>query len=508
MAVFSFTRKRPAAKFRQSQGLDARLGWLVPLSLFGFACWYTLMDYDSPVVAWLSCAVAVSLMLPIAANSYSLVSLVTAVCVYTMFHFSFGPVLNLMLDKPMIRPDLWITTNLAQAACIVGGVTMAVGIWSTRVFFPRLRLPVYGDTVRLVAPPASGMLILLYVPVLAFLMLTGSYDWRFASQADLVEGMGKFGPYMNQLTNVAFLADAGIYLQLFRYVHTRRKVDLQLLIIFACVPVILFAPTGDRGRALAHLPMLVLVYASLEPKRRRSLRSIAVVAAVVVFLTAGVADYRSNRSRRAPDFAGQWEQIITYRAPEGEFTLGDRRLSPLEHVAERLNDYVTCGRILAWTPGIIPFRGAERISDLLYMWVPKILLPDRRNLGQGAALSTKYGVTGRVGASSPSTLPGDLFSRWGWPGIGLGMFFFGAALALGDRFFLRIWSTRLMIFFAMFIRRAMVLSSSDLIGAVIVLGREMLIAALVATVAAAFIDGFFSTTYRFSRDYVLQRVGR
>ena len=152
MFASSSTYNRPPVTFGQSLGLDARLGWLVPVALFWYACYYSVMDYPEPTIVWFSFAVAVSLMLCIAVSSYSLVSLVTVVCVYLLFHFSIGPVFNLMLARPRIRPDLWITTDLAQLACIAAALAMAVGVWFTRIFFSRQRIPVYGDTIHLVAP--------------------------------------------------------------------------------------------------------------------------------------------------------------------------------------------------------------------------------------------------------------------------------------------------------------------------------------------------------------------
>ena len=147
------------------------------------------------------------------------------------------------------------------------------------------------------------------------------------------------------------------------------------------------------------------------------------------------------------------------------------------------------------------------MSDMLSMWVPKILFPERREIGQSAILSTRYEVTERGGASSPSTLPGDLFSRWGWPGIGLGMFFLGCSLALADRWLLRTWSTRLIIFYGFFIPRAFSLGATDLIGSIAVLGREMLVAAVVATILSVLIDSLFSRTYRYIPGHGLQLAG-
>ncbi len=507
MFASSSTHDRPPVTFRQSPGLDARLGWLVPVTLFSYACYYSVMDYPEPTLVWLSSAVAVSLMLCIAVSSYSLVSLVTVVCVYLLFHFSIGPVFNLMLARPRIRPDLWITTDLAQIACIVAALAMAAGVWFTRIFFSRQRSPVYGDTIHLVAPVGAGMLVMLYVPVFAFFVVTGVYDWRFISVPKLTASISMYGGFLNQVSNMENLASAGICLQLFRYVHTGRRIDLYFLIIFASVPVLLFAPTGNRSQALLHIPYLALFYAALEPNRKRALVVIFWSAALVVFLTAAIGAYRSQPDERAASFEGQWEQIMSYQPLEGQIRLAGRQLTPLEHLAERLNDYVTCGRIIAWTPQIVPFRRTERLSDILSMWVPKILFPERRNIGQSAIVSTRYEVTGWGGASSPSTLPGDLFSRWGWPGIVLGLFLLGCSLALTDRWLLRIWSTRLIIFYGLFIPRAFSLGATDVIGAIAVLGREMLVAAFVAAILSVLIDSFFSKTYRYIPGHGLQPAG-
>ena len=72
-------------------------------------------------------------------------------------------------------------------------------------------------------------------------------------------------------------------------------------------------------------------------------------------------------------------------------------------------------------PRTLPLQGSEGLEDLALIFVPKIFFPERKAFLDTASVAEMYGIGKAWGGSSPVMIIGDLFSRWGWGGIIMGM---------------------------------------------------------------------------------------
>jgi hypothetical protein len=72
------------------------------------------------------------------------------------------------------------------------------------------------------------------------------------------------------------------------------------------------------------------------------------------------------------------------------------------------------------TPGRVPFAGFRDLERIAYIWLPKVIEPERPTLSDGNSIATEYGV-GHDGVKSWVYTPtvGEGYRRFGWLGIPL-----------------------------------------------------------------------------------------
>ena len=92
------------------------------------------------------------------------------------------------------------------------------------------------------------------------------------------------------------------------------------------------------------------------------------------------------------------------------------------------------------------------MEDWWQIYVPGFLnlIPHHLNSADGAETCMRYGVTQYGGGSSGDMIVGDLFSRWGWAGVFLGMLAIGFILRQLDLRIFNRWTTFTIILFVMF----------------------------------------------------------
>ena len=209
------------------------------------------------------------------------------------------------------------------------------------------------------------------------------------------------------------------------------------------------------------------------------------VLVALVFVPAliyGMGQYRGLRNVELLSFNEKLDASV--QSPLAFYARGGRGLIPLAEVVSRFSDYTAVGRIIADTPDQIPYRGSEQLDKLWQIFVPGFLqlIPERINLNDGADLCDLYGITKSrfMTGTSPAMIIGDLFSRWGWGGVVLGMAVIGFILRQIDLRMLSRWDTFTVLFFVLFGRYVMTIVSSSLVNIVVVLSRELLTMVLVA----------------------------
>lgn len=79
---------------------------------------------------------------------------------------------------------------------------------------------------------------------------------------------------------------------------------------------------------------------------------------------------------------------------------------------------LTVDRVMVLTPDVIPYAGFENMDALLYIFIPKVFLPDRPELDDANRIAFSYGV-GTGDNTSYVYIPavGEGYRRFGWVGI-------------------------------------------------------------------------------------------
>lgn len=77
------------------------------------------------------------------------------------------------------------------------------------------------------------------------------------------------------------------------------------------------------------------------------------------------------------------------------------------------------------TPGVIPHATFDGLDSILWVMVPYILYRDRPILQDGKFIAQQYLGYELIRTSIGITLPADLYRRFGWPAVPLGLFIYG-----------------------------------------------------------------------------------
>ncbi len=475
------SRRQPAATLSPFAG---RIFWLIPVILL-FSALFT--DEAGARILWPALAAAIACMIAVAAAGYKLTSFVSLVAISHLIIFPLAAWGNLLLPKPLVRWDLWIDTHLAMQGCAVGILGLALGAWIANLSPGLQKVHAYGRCLK--APTSSGINILislLIIPVVLILVLLEMY-YHMVMLEGPIQATMETQSWLNLIGIIQYIAYSGIFLQVYRYTRTHSQKDAFWALGLCLMCMLIFLPSGSRTAAFGFLPLLLLAFAEWE---HNTLKKIAVIGGsilVMLALTSGIGAYRSMKGLAQVDIQRKYAFVL-------HSTL-DPEANPdslFGAVISRLSDYVAAGRIIAITPKNLDFRGAESIENLWQIYVPGFLniLPDRINLADAAELCDRYGITQNYkgGGSSPCTIIGDLFSRWGWPGIFLGMLVIGFVLRQFDlRVFYR-WDTFTITYFVLMVRLIFSIPTGSLIQFCVTLLRDSLVMALIAYVLAQVIE--------------------
>jgi len=396
-------------------------------------------------------------------------------------HLIFYPLaafLNLLLDTPAVRPDLWDSANLAMAGGAVGCLSLAFGSWLSRII-PARRIEIPDFT-----PPRMTVLISVAIQVIVASLLLALGLYYHSS----VTGEYAFHNiyYVNALVIISWAGHAGLFLQVYRYSKTGRTYDALLASGAILLTIALFAPSGSRTQAFQFLPLLAFLFLTLEKRILVKYVILGIVVVMGLLLTVGIGIYRdlsglgilSGNEGIAPIF--------------NTFRSGMESLDGSEAlVVQRLSDFVATGRIIEYTPDAIPYSGFKDVGDWWQMLLPGVFRPDIELAMDGARETVRYGVsTSTKFGSSPVMIIGDLYGRGGWFALVLGMGMIGVALGTLDRRILFRTSPFTVIFFAVFGRHIFSLVSSSTLNVFVMLTRELVLMLLLTyalTRAVAFI---------------------
>jgi hypothetical protein len=381
-------------------------------------------------------------------------------------------------------------------ASIAGSFAMALGVavatqgkgrktWSKNLQGP----------VGITTPATNIVLFSLIVPTIIASIAVGSYYVRFDLQ-DNPYAFEVTKPYNNYLTYTRQLALVGLFYQVIRYTQTHRLVDAMLALVMVVLQVALFLPTGTRGAAYGFVPYLFVVYSLFEKSRKKI--ALGLMTGIIVFsiLTFATGVYRAQYLH-----AGSGDMSLTERLSViGKYAVqsedgADAGPNMLSTIAHRMSAYRTVGRIIDWTPDTRPYRGEEGLMNFWMVLLPNSIFPNRPDAGMSgsSALTAEYYGVGNPSkglGSSPVMLLGELYSRWSWWGIALGMFLYGIGLALIDRLFLSSWNSQALVFFVLGVPK-IVGSLGGTVLTVVICIREIVFVWVVSIIIGKILDRHF-----------------
>ena len=437
-----------------------------------------LVTTPSPEIVWAATAAAAACMIGVAAARYQPMSLVSIFCLMTMLSYPLAAFANLLLDEPAIRHDLWDDTELAMWGSVVGSLAIAAGAQLSRVRLdaaPRISKRATLSAIIYTSIAFNVALTSLLLVAVAAKVHLGVYyhssvaDYDFESTA-----------YLNLLGYITLIAYCGMFLQLRRYFATRSALDATIALVLIALPVIAYLPSGSRESAAGHLPLFLLAYIAWEHRTRLKVAILVSGVTFLMLLIITVGLYRDLARIVGADL-GQQTQIIAVTARE--VTTGEAEAIAPQVIA-RISDYVATGRIISHTPDQRPFRMFSGMENWWQIGIPGFLRPKGNELyfSEGAVTTYEYGVSPGDWSSTPVMIVGDLFSRFGWPGVMAGMMLLGFLLRKIDTRFIAEPGIYGLIFFALFAGHTWRMYTASLLIVVVSLTRDLLLVYLLSRV--------------------------
>jgi len=446
--------------------MDLRLAWLAVIAIL-FSLPF-IKGGDTSTL-WAAGAAAIACLLAVASVDYSSTSFISIVALTHLIFYPLAAWGNLLLPKPAVRWDLWVDTGLAMWGCTVGVLSLALGarlgnFTNNRKMSFEGRIP-DGPTPLIF----NISLASLFIPGVIIEKVLGVF---YHGAVDPHYNLGASWA-LNLIGILLSIASCGIFLQTYRYTRTHSVKDLQWAALLCLAAIILFIPSGIRGAAMGFLPLLVLAFLKWETNSGRKFIVLAGALIILFPVAAGMNAYRGETGLQQLNYQQKMGVAMKAIEQQGEGGSHGRALSA---VVDRFSDYVATGRIIAYTPRIIDYRGTEGMEDWWQIFVPGFLkiIPHRIDLNEGAEICMRYGVTQwGGGGSSPDMIIGDLFSRWGWAGVFLGMMMIGFILRQLDLRIFNRWTTFTIVFYVMFGRWVFGIVSDSFLGIFVMLARDL-----------------------------------
>ncbi|OFW13274.1 MAG: hypothetical protein A3H27_01700 [Acidobacteria bacterium RIFCSPLOWO2_02_FULL_59_13] len=453
---------------KQVDYIDTRWGWFLPLAILVVVLFPGAQFRE---IAWSAFVAAVIGMGALRLVRYRWFSFYSIVVGTHIIFYPAAVLFNLMLEWPAVRPDLWEDASWAMAGCSVGLFCLALGAYVDRKVMWRKanRQPFAGE-----APPTSlyfNVAISALIPVVALFRFNLGLYYHIAVNPDYRFDMVQ---YLNVLEHVLWIGYCGVVLQLYRLIKTRSRLDFQVAVALVLGAILVFLPSGGRGQAFGFLPFVIIAYMTWEGRIERKLAMLAGGIVAIVSLSVTVDVYRNLTGLDTESTAAKYRILFE----QAEIVAGGVA-DPWEGTfVGRMSDFTAAGRIIADTPGLFDYRYFDGVGNWWQIAIPKFLRPehDELNIIEGAQVTQNYGVTDGEHTSTPVTIIGDLFSRFGWIGVCAGMFVIGMILANLDAWiFERMDAVWKICFSLLFYRLIMSLVNVSVLVAFITFTRDLLI---------------------------------
>lgn len=214
----------------------------------------------------------------------------------------------------------------------------------------------------------------------------------------------------------------------------------------AVVASILFLNLVAAARGAVFFPPFILMvgcYMFLEFNHvKYEVLVIIGVIALFPFVTI-MSHYRNTEAFRETDIRNVFQKIGTMkdalaRKAEVEESSG-------EHYSEAGRAYIGVADSIIYemTPDLIPFEGFARLDDLKWMYVPYMFSSGSRPVLQdGYQIYVNYTGVQQERSTIGISWPADLYRRWGWLGIPVGLIIYGLFYGLFFRYIFSLYLNR------------------------------------------------------------------
>ena len=242
-------------------------------------------------------------------------------------------------------------------------------------------------------------------------------DFSIAATSDATFGIWSLSQLIPRFNNIGFM--------LFPLLLARSN-PLQRAILYLMLGVYFLLALVSGARGILFYPILFIgagYYAFLQPSRKAwDLRALGLVVALVPLIYF-MGAYRGNEGYTASKMIDVKSRLLalgqtrdSIRNQEITSDIGPRTVTGLALLG--VQDYF----VYPQTPELIPHAGWDGFNAVPLVWVPTFFMPDKPNLIDGNYIMSQY-FDFEIGRGTAATisLPADLFRRFGWLGVGVGM---------------------------------------------------------------------------------------
>lgn len=463
--------------------------WFLPFLMVAYSFPETGFRFQ---VAIASATAAAAGCLVIKSAQYRMFSFVTISTLMFMVFYPIAAFLNLMIPSPAVVPRLWPHTDESMWACAYGMLSMALGSSLSRRFdFVSFKFLLRKTPIG-VYPKISGRIFNVCLSSIFFLVVIIKIQLGLYYHITIAPYNFSASKYLNLLENLTWIGLCGIFLQFYRYIQTRNLTDLAISAFLFFAAIIAFLPSGSRMQSIGIIPPLFICYYIWEKSFKKKLFLIVTATATLVILTGVIGIYRNNAKVERVSLYSKFEGLLSIAKSEVGFEnsvnepeidrTGTGQNASINVMIHRISDFVATGKIMSVVPEKFPYRGFEDLETWWQIYLPGFLRPTENviDFNEGTKMTLKYNVSDGPWTSTPIMIISDLYSRFGWLGIVIGMFVIGFIYAKLDTLLERGNQLHKMIFFFLFLRFCWQLYVSSLLVTFTSVFREALIIYVVA----------------------------
>jgi hypothetical protein len=206
-----------------------------------------------------------------------------------------------------------------------------------------------------------------------------------------------------------------------------------LLILFN----IFFFATGTRGFILFSWLYLLIGYWMTKGNTKLIKTGLLVTVIVVPILIPLMAAYRASESFYETKLVNVFDRLSTIK--DIKESIQEYDVSMLSVIGETLIG-VSDKLIYDKTPEDIPYSGWENIENLAYIWIPKIVYPEKPLLYDGDEIVKNYTDLEFFRSYATITFNADMFRRFGFIGVVIGNLLYGILYGSAIKLIVRMYN--------------------------------------------------------------------